>query len=56
MTQLNKFSLTEWLSQAQSEGIDFADFLLRYNSQNLDTSKDKILLEMNAMLSNEKFS
>lgn len=50
MTQLNKFSLTEWLNQAQSEGIDFADFLLRYNSQNLDTSKDKILLEMNAML------
>lgn len=50
MTMINKFSLENWLNQAQENNLDFAEFILDYNAQSLDTSKDKILQEMTAML------
>lgn len=50
MTIINKFSLENWLNQAQESNLDFAEFILAYNAKSLDTSKDKILQEMTAML------
>lgn len=50
MTIINKFSLENWLNQAQESNLDFAEFILAYNAQSLDTPKDKILQEMTAMI------
>lgn len=46
----DKLSLNEWINLAEASGQSMQDFLLEYNSKQLECSKEELLSKMDAML------
>lgn len=46
----DKLSLNEWINLAEANGQSMQDFLLEYNSKQLECSKEELLNKMDAML------
>lgn len=46
----DKLSLNEWINLAEASGQSMQDFLLEYNSKQLECSKEELLNKMDAML------
>lgn len=46
----DKLSLNEWINLAEANGQSMQDFLLEYNSKQLESSKEELLNKMDAML------
>lgn len=50
MGKLNKYSLENWLNSAQERNIDFAEFMLVYNHEAFDLSRETITANLHEML------
>ena len=46
----DKFSLNSWIAEAEASGKSMQEFLIEYNSKELECSKEELLAKMEAML------
>ena len=46
----DKLSLNSWISEAEASGKSMQEFLIEYNSKELECSKEELLAKMEAML------